>query len=284
MRIKPMLAQKFDSNRICFETQEVYIQPKLDGIRCIFTKDGAYSRVGNQFMNLEHIELKLNMFFKNNPDAILDGELYNHTLKNDFEKIVSLVKKKKPTQKDKVDAQTMIQYHIYDLIPAKPSMNRVYKERYKVLTKEFKKKKYDRMIELVKTYTVINYDEAIKYQKSFLKQGYEGAILRKNGLYKQKRAWELQKMKDFHDTEATIVGYEIGKGKRKGTIGKFLMQDYEGVEFGCPPGKGYTYKDMKDMLENIDDYIGQRATFTYFQKTKAGSYRHPLFKGLRNYE
>jgi DNA ligase-1 len=262
----------------------LYIQPKLDGIRCIFTKDGAYSRVGNQFMNLEHIELKLNMFFKNNPDAILDGELYNHTLKNDFEKIVSLVKKKKPTQKDKVDAQTMIQYHIYDLIPAKPSMNRVYKERYKVLTKEFKKKKYDRMIELVKTYTVINYDEAIKYQKSFLKQGYEGAILRKNGLYKQKRAWELQKMKDFHDTEATIVGYEIGKGKRKGTLGKFLMQDDEGVEFGCPPGKGYTYKDMKDMLENIDDYIGQRATFTYFQKTKAGSYRHPLFKGLRNYE
>ena len=85
MRIKPMLAQKFDSNRICFETQEVYIQPKLDGIRCIFTKDGAYSRAGNQFMNLEHIELKLNMFFKNNPDAILDGELYNHKLKNDFE-------------------------------------------------------------------------------------------------------------------------------------------------------------------------------------------------------
>jgi len=279
-----MLAQKFDSNRICFETQEVYIQPKLDGIRCIFTKDGAYSRAGNQFMNLEHIELKLNMFFKNNPDVILDGELYNHKLKNDFEKIVSLVKKQKPTQKDRVEAQTMIQYHIYDLVPAKPSMNRVYKERYKILTKEFNKKKYDRMIELVKTDTVTSYDEAVTYQKSFLKKGYEGAILRKNGLYKQKRAWELQKMKDFHDTEATIIGYEVGKGKREGHLGKFLMQDDEGVKFGCPPGKGYTYKDMKDMLENIDDYIGQRATFTYFQRTKAGSYRHPLFKGLRNYE
>ena len=284
MRIKPMLAQKFNSSRMCFETQEVYIQPKLDGIRCIFTKDGAYSRANNQFMNLEHLELKLKMFFKNNPDAILDGELYNHKLKNDFEKIVSLVRKQKPTQKDRVEAQTMTQYHIYDLIPAKPSMNKVYKERYKILTKEFKKKKYDRMIELVKTYTIADYDEAVTYQKSFLKQGYEGAILRKNGLYKQKRAWELQKMKDFHDTEATIIGYEVGKGKRKGTLGKFLMQDDEGVEFGCPPGKGYTYKDMKNMLDNIDDYIGQRATFTYFQRTKAGSYRHPLFKGLRNYE
>ena len=38
------------------------------------------------------------------------------------------------------------------------------------------------------------------------------------------------------------------------------------------------------MLENIHDYIGERATFTYFQRTKAGSYRHPLFKAIRNYE
>ena len=284
MKIKPMLAYKFDSNRICFETEEVQIQPKLDGIRCIFTKDGAYSRANNQFMNLEHLELKLQLFFKNNPEDILDGELYNHQLKNDFEKIVSLVRKQKPTQKDRTDAQTMIQYHIYDMIPAKPSMNKVYLERYKALSKEFNKKKYDKIIELVKTYSVKDYDQAVTYQKSFLKKGYEGAILRKNGLYKQKRAWELQKMKDFHDKEATIVGYEIGKGKRKGTLGRFLMQDDEGVEFGCPPGKGHTYKDLKDILDNIDDYIGQRATFTYFERTKAGSYRHPGFKGLRDYE
>jgi len=279
-----MLAQKFDSNRLCFETQEVHIQPKLDGIRCIFTKDGAYSRANNQFMNLEHLETKLELFFKNNPFAILDGELYNHKLKNDFEKIVSLVRKQKPTQKDRTDAQTMIQYHIYDMIPAKPSMNRVYLERYKALSKEFNKKKYDRIIELVKTYSVKDYDQAVTYQKSFLTKGYEGAMLRKNGLYKQKRAWELQKMKDFQDAEATIVNYEEGKGKRTGTLGKFIMQDDDGNIFGCPPGKGYTYKDLEIILKDIHKYVGQQATFTYFQRTKAGSYRHPLFKTLRNYE
>ena len=48
--------------------------------------------------------------------------------------------------------------------------------------------------------------------------------------------------------------------------------------------KLYNYKDMEDMLENIHDYIGERATFTYFARTKAGSYRHPLFKAIRNYE
>jgi ATP-dependent DNA ligase len=117
-----------------------------------------------------------------------------------------------------------------------------------------------------------------------LAQGYEGSMLRTNGFYEQKRSYNLQKFKDFHDTEATITGYEAGKGKRQGTLGKFIMTDDEGIEFGCPPGKGYTYKDLKLILDNIHDYIGQRATFTYFQRTQAGSYRHPLFKTLRNYE
>jgi hypothetical protein len=38
------------------------------------------------------------------------------------------------------------------------------------------------------------------------------------------------------------------------------------------------------MLDNIDDYIGKTATFTYFERTKANSYRHPLFKTIRDYE
>ena len=62
------------------------------------------------------------------------------------------------------------------------------------------------------------------------------------------------------------------------------MQDDDGIEFGCPPGKGFTYKDLADIQDNIHDYIGQVATFTYFERTKAGSYRHPMYKCLRNYE
>ena len=283
--IKPMLAQVYDSKKFTIELHEnVMVQPKLDGIRCIFTKDGAYSRAGNKFMNLAHLELKLIPFFKKNPEIILDGELYNHKLKDNFEKIVSLVKKKKPTADDRLDAQNLVQYYVYDIIPAKPSMNNLYTARYDYIHKEFKKKKYAKIIQVTPTYPVLNAEEARTYHHAFLAEGYEGSIIRANQLYKNKRSPYLLKVKDFSDTEATIVGYEEGKGKRQGTLGKFLMIDDEGVEFGCPPGKGYTYKDLSNILLNIHYYIGKRATFTYFQRTKKGSYRHPLFKSLRNYE
>jgi DNA ligase-1 len=143
---------------------------------------------------------------------------------------------------------------------------------------------YDAQIKYVPAKLVDSYNYARELHQEFLDQGYEGSIIRLDGLYKHGRSYDLMKFKDFSDTEATIIGYEAGKGKRTGTLGKFLMQDDEGIKFGCPPGKGYTYKDLANMLRNVHDYIGQRATFTYFQRTQAGSYRHPLFKCIRNYE
>jgi nucleoside-diphosphate-sugar epimerase len=41
---------------------------------------------------------------------------------------------------------------------------------------------------------------------------------------------------------------------------------------------------VKANFETMKDWVGQEATFTYFERTKARSYRHPLFKALRNYE
>ena len=131
---------------------------------------------------------------------------------------------------------------------------------------------------------VYNTEEVEVAHEDYLELGYEGSILRQNKPYECKRSWTLMKVKDFSDAEATIIGYEEGKGKREDHLGKFIMQDDDGNEFGCPPGKGYTYEDMKSMLENIHDYIGKRATFTYFERTKANSYRHPLYKNIRDYE
>ena len=273
--IKAMLAHKYNEDKADYPA---FIQPKLDGVRCLFTAKGAFSRANNQFMNVEHIEQALKPFFAKNPTAILDGELYNHGLKDDFEKIISLVKKKKPTDADKAEAKELVQYHVYDVA----SMTIA---NYTTRLNFVNALNYVHPICKVDTQVSLDFDDALSLHKKNLKLGYEGSIYRSwSGKYKGTRSWDLMKFKDFHDAEATIIGYEIGKGKREGTLGKFIMQDDDGNEFGCPPGKGYNYEDLANMLDNIHDYIGQWATFTYFERTKAGSYRHPHYKALRNYE
>ena len=278
--IKPMLAYKYKEAKVDWN-EKVYIQPKLDGVRCLISKDGAYSRTGKEFMNVEHIKEGLKEFFKACPWAILDGELYNHELKDDFEKIISLVRKQKPTDQHREDAKKMMQYHVYDYIHEGDEGGLSYANRLDNLTTS---DIYCWSIQHVPARLVKNKDKAQRVHLAQLEAGYEGSILRTDTPYKHGRSWGLMKFKDFHDAEANIVNYEEGKGKRKGTIGKFIMQDDDGNIFGCPPGKGYNYSDMKCILENIHKYMGQRATFTYFERTKAGSYRHPLFKTLRNYE
>ena len=99
--IKPMLAYKVDKKPVDW-SENVFIQPKLDGVRCVIYLDEqenirCFSRTGKEFHNLQHIKDSLHDFFKMetefsaNTDVILDGELYNHDLRDNFEKIISCV-------------------------------------------------------------------------------------------------------------------------------------------------------------------------------------------------
>ena len=260
----------------------VFMQPKLDGVRCLIQYDDgkvtAYSRTGKVWKNIEHITLSLYKFFDKHPNVILDGELYNHDFKDDFESIISMVRKTKPTAEDRVISAKNVQFHCYDIVDEKLP----FKKRIEFINNNLML--IGDSIKLVYTMQITSHENALTFHESFVAGGYEGSILRTNDVYACKRSHNLRTFKDFHDAEATIVGYLDGKGKRTGTLGKFIMQDDNGVEFGCQPGKGYNYKQLGTMLENIGDYIGQRATFTCFERTKAGSYSHPLFKCIRNYE
>ena len=286
MRKKPMLAYPVSDKPIDYDNK-ISMQPKLDGVRCVIQYERrvqpredvvvAYSRTGKEWKNIDHILFNLKPWFQLNPNVILDGELYNHSLKDNFEKIISLVRKTKPTDEDRLEAAQYTEFHCYDIIDE----TKTFEERNRFIMQNVPR---NHTIKHVKTQAVATESLAKVVHQQNLDNGYEGSILRTNDTYACKRSHNLRKFKDFSDAEATIIGYLDGKGKRTGTLGKFIMQDDEGIEFGCPPGKGYTYKDLKIMLDNIGDYIGQRATFTFFERTKAGSYRHPLFKCIRNYE
>ena len=281
MRNKPMLAYPVSAKPIDY-SKPVYIQPKLDGVRCLIQCDNgvvtAYSRTGKPWLNIEHIIKELTPWFQNNKLCVLDGELYNHSFKDDFESIISMVRKTKPTDEDRLISAENVQFHCYDVIH--PS-DIDFSDR-NLFIKHCLPESY--CIKHLTTYKVESDVTAKIIHTQNLKAGYEGSIVRLNTFYQQKRSHSLRKFKDFSDAEANIVGYEEGKGKRTGTLGKFIMQDDDGNQFGCPPGKGHNYKDLAVMLTNIHEYMGQRATFTYFERTKAGSYRHPLYKCIRNYE
>jgi ATP-dependent DNA ligase len=294
MRKKPMLAYAASKKPIDYN-EPVFIQPKLDGVRCVIQYElvdhgsdeyasgfgmavKAYSRTGKEWKNINHILKQLKPFFKKYPNVILDGELYNHDLRDDFEKIISLVRKTKPTDEDRLEAARLTQFHCYDIIDEEL----LFDQRIEFVTEALML--LGDNIYTVDTSRIFDDAQGKLWHKLNLKAGYEGSIVRTNDTYHCNRSHNLRKFKDFSDAEAYIVGYQEGQGKRKGTLGKFLMQDDDGIKFGCPPGKGYDYSDMKEMLNSIHKYMGQIATFTYFGRTKANSYRHPHFKALRNYE
>jgi len=278
MRKKPMLAYPVSSKPICY-TQPVFIQPKLDGVRCIIQYDNskvkAYSRTGKEWKNIDHILFNLKPWFALNPNVILDGELYNHDLKDDFEKIISLVRKQKPDDIDMLESADMVQFHCYDIIDE----TKTFEERMNFITQAVPR---NHCIKHVETARINHHDGAEARHKWHLLHGYEGSIVRLNTKYQCKRSHSLRKFKDFHDDEALLLDWVEGKGKRKGTIGKFMAQDSEGNIFGMPVMDKFQY--LQDNFEEMKTWVGQLATFTYFERTKAGSYRHPLFKCIRDYE
>ena len=293
MRKKPMLAYPVSDKPIDY-SNKISMQPKLDGVRCVIQYENrplknvddlsgkltenvvvAYSRTGKPWLNIDHILFNLKPFFILNPNVVLDGELYNHDLKDDFNKIISLVRKSKPTDQDRLDAAELTQFHCYDIIDE----TKTFEERNRFIIQNVPR---NHCVYHVKTQAVSTESLSKVVHQQNLDAGYEGSILRTNDKYACKRSHNLRKFKDFHDTEATITAWVEGKGKRVGTIGKFMAIDADGNEFGMPVMDKFKY--LQDNFKKMQGYVGKIATFTYFERTKANSYRHPLFKALRNYE
>jgi DNA ligase 1 len=287
MRYKPMLAYPAGDTPIDY-SKPTFIQPKLDGVRCVIQRESdfpgqeylasfsvkAYSRTGKEWKNIDHILAELRPFFFKYPKVILDGELYNHVLKNDFEKIISLVRKTKPTEEDRLESSQMVQFHCYDIVDE----TKTYSERRKFIEDRVPSNYCIKHVEA----SICTKEDVFFANKIFLNQGYEGSILRTDSKYECKRSRNLIKLKDFQDTEATIIDWVEGKGKRIGTIGKFIGRDSEGIEFGMPVMENFNY--LQSNFKEMQGWIGKTATFTYFERTKANSYRHPLFKCIRDYE
>lgn len=241
-------------------TKRTFVQPKLDGLRSDNEGGKLTSRNGKAFVSCPHLT---------QTEVRLDGELYNHKLKDDFNKIVSLCKKTKPTKEDLVDSKNMVEFWAYDF----PEEDGVFSERYKAL-KAWVKLHDNPKIKVVPTYEVFSIEDIKKYHDMFIEDGYEGTIIRIDlGPYEGKRSKQLLKYKDWKDDEFEIIGYEEGTGGRAGTIGKFIVKITD--EITCETNVKGNFDFLKQVWKDRDSYMGTMATVKYQGYTPAGKLRFP---------
>lgn len=276
--IECMLAEKFDPKKT--KDYPYYSQPKLDGVRCLVSEDGMQTRNGKAFVSSPHIREALEKFFAEYPDYILDGELYNHDLKDDFEKIISLARKTKPTKEDLQESAEYVQYHVYDVITPEPM---TYEERMNFLNEKVLDIHYS--VRVVPTSVVSNLEEAEAKLGEYLEAGYEGQMLRKSGsAYEHRRSKSLLKHKIFEDGEYEIVEIIEGKGNWAGYA--------KAVEIRLPDGSTQQsgmrgkFEFAKKLFEDRDQYVGTEVTIRYQNKTADGKLRFPVavafWKGKRD--
>lgn len=267
----PMLADKFEDRLDILFTVRTFIQPKLDGIRCDNAGGRLTSRQGKPFVACPHLTQN---------KVRLDGELYNHKLKHDFNKIVSLCKQTKPNKEELEDSANLVEFWAYDF----PEYEGVFSERYKALVAWHRTEgKENPKIKIVPTYEVKSMEEIQKYHKQFCDDDYEGSIIRLDlGNYENKRSKQLLKRKDWVDDEFEIVNYAEGEGGRAGTIGNFVVKLKDGTT--CDTNIKGPHEFLRKVWKDRESYIGTMATVKYQGYTPAGKLRFPYAIKLKREE
>ena len=288
----PMLAHKFEpaskttkKNTIIFPC---FVQPKLDGLRCVVYRDPAtgeirrQSRTGTYFDTMSHIAESLAPLFAKYPAVVLDGELY--TTEIPFEELAGLIKTKKLTPSD-TDKLRVIEYHIYDIVDE----TLPYHTRHDSIKKMFaqvaastassphKLPPYIRLVETIEAKTLAEFKAEFS---RFIEEGYEGIMLRnKTGMYRcNYRSHDLQKYKEFQEDEFRIIGFMQGDGRDKGTV-IWVCETKEGKEFKVRP-RG-TIENRSKLFKTGEKYVGKMLTVIYQELTEEGKPRFPVGKDVR---
>jgi DNA ligase-1 len=262
---KPMLAKEFTGWDP--KWHEVVVQPKLDGIRCIATEAGLFSRQGKPITAVPHIHAQLMPLFQAYPGLVLDGELYNHEYKENFNAIVSIVRKQNPTADELELAEAKIQYHVYDV----PSNNaRCTKTRLEMLGCAVRDHGIEGAIVLVPTERAHHRDLIDSLYGIWLEQGYEGQMVRLPGTYEQKRSKLLLKRKEFQDAEYEVISIEEGEGNWAGVAKAVRCRLPDGRVFGAG------IRGSRERAAELLHEAHKVATVRFFALTPDGVPRFPV--------
>ena len=269
--IVPMLAHSYDDHKDKIKFP-VMVQPKLDGQRCIaHFKNGKvtlWTRTRKPILSCPHIIKSLESLVTDKTwEFYLDGELYNHDLKNDFEKLMSAVRKQKPSEES-----LKVQFHIYDCHSDQSVEVLTFKRRFEILCGL--PDTYCGNIFHVTTSEAFNHEDLEQAQKQYIQEGFEGLMIRDpESLYVNKRSKGLLKMKTFDDAEFEILDVIPGKDNTVMFKCKCKKETFEATMSGDK-------KENQKYLKNKKKFIGKQLTVKFQGLTgKNGVPRFPV--GLR---
>lgn len=267
-KFDPMLAG--DYTKVKVKPTNGYSQPKLDGIRCIANSKGLWTRTGKPITSCPHIWEEVRDLLESNPNVTLDGELYNHELKQDFNKIVSLVRKTKFTDDDLAESQRLVQYHVYDIhCSTNPDVTFSIRN---VELEEYVTDSFEMYVHLVPTAFCYNQDELDELYSSYMTDGYEGQMIRLDEKYENKRSKYLLKRKEFITEEFEVVSMEEGQGNWSGHTKRFILKLEDGREVGA--GVRGNQEQLSKLWESQE--TPDWATLRYFDLTPDGIPRFPV--------
>ena len=224
--VLPMLAKVYEDHTDKIpEAEPVAIQPKLDGGRMIAVVDGygkvtLWTRTRKRIKSMDHVVESLEYFAEKFgwANITLDGEAYHDSIHTtlettfkvaipegtvessdkdiNFENLMSAFRKNHTTE-----ASRKLQYHIYDCVEYSP-----FPVRSAWLHKIDQAN--DPIVKVVNTLYVTGEEAIFAQHKKNIKDGYEGSMIRLlTKEYEHKRSDELQKLKNFMDSEFKIVGW-----------------------------------------------------------------------------
>lgn len=250
--INPMLAQKLQDVKITQTMlNDAHVQYKLDGHRCLITKQGgemlAYTRKGKPIETIKHI-LEDCYNWMQDGDT-LDGELYIHG--KPLQSISSLIKREQPESR-------ALTYQWYDMA----DKSKVFSSRYITMCDLFDNVRTPQL-QLVQTCKVSKMAEVYDHFNTARANGYEGSMLRVStaGYEDAKRSNQLIKVKERHDCEVTV---KSGRPSSQGWAILRVFTDW-GVEFDISaPG---SVPEKTEVMQNITSYIGRRLNIEYAMLT-----------------
>lgn len=268
--VEPMLAKLYKdySDKIDFSTGDYILQCKFNGMRCIATKNGLFTRKGEKYLSCPHIEKTLIPFFQQHPNAVLDGELFNNDLRQQLNEISKLIRRTVNISQDDLDrSEKLVRYYVYDGYDFGISKECCYTERKRWIDSNVVNN-YSYLVK-VDDYSINSTEDLDTHYSKYIDDGHEGVMLRYSNMgYEHKRSKNLLKVKPEDSEEAQILDIKEGVGNWSNT-GKTITLKWKDKIFDAS-FKG-SYEQGVDFLQNRKDWIGKTVEFLYNGLTGKGT-------------